>query len=377
MIKKPDFLLAAPCLFGLEGLLAAELRALDARDVRAENGRVFFCGGPETVARANIGSRYAERILIVLGRFPAPTFDALFEGTKALPWEEFIGRDDAFPVKGWALKSALHSVPDCQSIVKKAVVERLKARYRVPWFAETGGTRQIQFAIWQDEAALMLDTSGAGLHKRGYRPLTTTAPIKETLAAALAYLTHLYPDSTLYDPFCGSGTLLIEGALLVRRVAPGLKRAFAAERFPALPPGIWQRERERAQGEIRPAPDFAAIGADSDPGCVEATMENARRAGIAEHVRVSAADIGEFAPAGERGVVLTNPPYGERLLDVNAARALYRRMGQVFPEKPGWRYNVVSADAEFEQYFGRAADKRRKVYNGMIQCQFFQFGVKR
>ena len=239
--------LCAPCLFGLEGPLGNELRHMDMENVAPENGRVYFTGDESAVARANIRSRFAERVLIVLGRFPARTFDELFEGVRALPWEAFIPADGAFPVKGWALESALHSVPDCQKIVKKAVVERLKSVYGLSWFSEEGESFPIQFAIMKDEAALYIDTSGTGLHKRGYRPAQVAAPLRETLAAAIVDIARYRGRGDFCDPFCGSGTIAIEAALAALNRAPGLNREFAAETWRCLPRGIWQAERNLAR----------------------------------------------------------------------------------------------------------------------------------
>lgn len=364
---------AAPCLFGIEGILADELRRMDARDVTAENGRVLFSGGPEMLARANIGSRYAERILICMGEFPARSFTELFDGVKSLPWEAFIGRRDAFPVKGWSIQSALHSIPDCQSIVKKAVVERLKSHYRVDWFEETGPVYQIQFSILKDKATLFIDTSGEGLHKRGYRREAGAAPLKETLAAAMAYLARLYPDTQVYDPFCGSGTLLIEAAMLAKNLAPGLRRSFAAERFSSIPAAVWQRERQRATEAVRRSVDFRAFGSDIDPAAVDLCNANAQKAGVGDLCRAVEGDVSAFTPPAGRCVLLTNPPYGERLLDIREAQRLYKILGSRCPKEPGKRYYVITPDEDFENLFGRKADKRRKLYNGMIKCQLYMY----
>ena len=364
---------AAPCLLGLEGLVSEELKAMGAQDVLAENGRVMFSGGKEMLCRANVCCRYAERILLLMGVFPARSFTELFDGVKALPWDQFIGKNDAFPVKGWARQSALYSIPDCQSIIKKAVVERLKSTYRVDWFLETGPVCQIQFSIMKDTAFIMLDTSGDGLHKRGYRRNAAAAPIRETLAAAMCQLARIYPDTALYDPFCGSGTLLIEGALLANQMAPGVHRTFAAERFGWLEESSWRQERSRALECMKRSSDFTAVGSDIDSAVLELTMANAKKAGVGGHIRTVCRDISEFICAGERGLIVTNPPYGERLLDQRAAEKLYRTMGSVFAEKTGWRYGIISPHEEFEKIFGRKADKRRKLYNGMLKCQFYLY----
>lgn len=363
----------APCLFGLEGVLADELKKIEAQNVRAENGRVLFSGTDETLARANLCLRTAERVCIVLGSFRAVTFDQLFEGTKALPFERFIGRDHAFPVKGWSLNSRLFSVPDCQSIVKKAAVERLAQEYHKSWFEETQSPVQIRFSILKDMATIMLDASGTGLHKRGYRAISSGAPIKETLAAAMVMLSRPYPDTNLYDPFCGSGTLLIEGALIARNIAPGLKRRFAAEDWGCIKPAVFKRERERARGRITEDVPFKAFGSDIDPAAVKLTLENAAKAGVEDCVMVQVRGISDFSPTTERAIIVTNPPYGERLLDVEQARVLYRIMGERFGKQYGRRYFVISPDEKFEEYFGRKDDKRRKLYNGMLKCGLYMY----
>lgn len=365
--------MSAPCLLGLEGLVAEELRNMGAENVSAENGRVFFDGDEYILARANICSRYSERIQIVLGSFQAKTFDELFEGTKSLPWENWISKTDTFPVKGYSLNSKLFSVSDCQSIVKKAVVERLRSRYGVSWFEESGPVHQIQFSIMKDKALLLLDTSGVGLHKRGYRPASSAAPIKETLAAAMANLSKLRGYHTLYDPFCGSGTILIEGAMLVQNIAPGLERSFAAQRWEAIDEAVWETEQYRARDMIKYNPDFTAFGSDIDEEALRLTRINSKRAGVDKNIVLSCRDIKDFAPETERGTVICNPPYGERLLTVKECEEIYRIMGEKFPRKKGWSYCAISPSEEFEKFFGRKADKRRKLYNGMIKCQLYMY----
>lgn len=361
-----------PCLFGLESLVADELRTLGMDKVASENGRVLFSGGPEALARANIGLRCAERVLINVGEFEAKRFDDLFEGVKALEWERWIGREDSFPVAGWSLNSALHSVPDCQSIIKKAIVERLRAKYGVAWFRETGPKHQIRFSLLKDRVTLALDTSGEGLHKRGYRQNANAAPLKETLAAAMAKLSRCDPWLPFCDPFCGSGTILIEAALLLSNTAPGLRRRFTAESWDSARGSFWQEERARALAAVRNEP-FTLRGADIDPAAVELTLQNAKLAGAAAHIAAEVRDIRDFAPEEERGVVVCNPPYGERMLEVRQAEALYREMGRVFAQHPGWNVYVLSASESFETLFGKKADKRRKLYNGMIKCNYYQY----
>ncbi len=362
-----------PCLLGLEKLIADEMKTLGGENVVSENGRVLFSGDENLLARANICSRYAERIQILVGSFDALSFEELFEGTKALPWEQWIPAYDAFPVKGYSLNSALFSVSDCQSIIKKAVVERLKSKYNISWFEETGPLHQIQFSIMKNRVSLLIDTSGYGLHKRGYRLEANGAPIKETLAASLCCLSRLRPYHTLYDPMCGSGTLLIEGAMLVHNIAPGLNRHFTAERWNMFPESIWNEERERAKANIITESSFAAYGSDIDENALECALQNAKRAGVDKYITLEKCDIRAFKPKTEKGTVICNPPYGERLLDLKEAENLYKLMGKVFPQKRGWAYNVISPSEDFEIFFGRKADKRRKLYNGMIKCQLYMY----
>ena len=365
--------LVAPCLFGVESIAADEFRRMGFEDVVTENGRVLLSGNSNMLARANICSRFAERILINVGEFSALTFTELFDGVKALPWENFIGRDDAFPVNGWSINSKLFSIPDCQSIIKKAIVERLKLKYNISYFAETGPEYKIRFSIMKDRVTMMIDTSGEGLHKRGYRRNSNDAPLKETLAASMCDLARIYPDTKLFDPFCGSGTILIESALMAKNIAPGLRRFFAAERFGFLDSKIWQEERTRAQDLIRPTVDFEAQGFDIDKNAVELTLANAKKAGVEKYVKASIADVRDFTPPKERCLTITNPPYGERLLDVKAAEELYTVMGQRFIQGDGQKYFVISPHDMFEDFYGKKADKRRKLYNGMIKCQLFMY----
>lgn len=365
--------LVAPCLFGVESIAASEFVRMGFEDVVTENGRVLLSGDSNMLARANICSRFSERILINVGEFSAVTFTELFDGVKALPWEDYIGEDDAFPVNGWSINSQLFSIPDCQSIIKKAIVERLKLKYKINYFEETGTEYKIRFSIHKNQVTMMIDTSGDGLHKRGYRRNSNDAPLKETLGAALCDLARIYPDTKFFDPFCGSGTLLIESAMMAKNMAPGLNRYFAAERFSFLEDKIWREERTRAQDLIRRNIDFVAQGYDIDPACVELTIQNAKKAGVEKYVKAAVGDIRNFTPPEERCVTVTNPPYGERLLDVKAAEELYKVMGERFKMGQGQKYYVISPHDEFEKFFGATADKRRKLYNGMIKCQLFMY----
>ena len=364
--------LCAPCLFGLEGPLGNELRHMDMENVAPENGRVYFTGDESAVARANIRSRFAERVLIVLGRFPAHSFDELFEGVRALPWEDFIPSDGAFPVKGWALESALHSVPDCQKIVKKAVVERLRSVYGLSWFSEEGEIFPIQFAIMKNEAALYIDTSGTGLHKRGYRPAQVAAPLRETLAAAIVDIARYRGRGDFCDPFCGSGTIAIEAALAALNRAPGSRREFAAEAWRCLPRGIWQAERNSARSREYSG-DYHIFASDIDPRAVALARENARRAGVEKYIDFSVADARDFSRQTENGTLCTNPPYGERLLEKEAAAELMRAFGKTVRKTENWKTYVISSLENFENVYGKRADKRRRLYNGMIPCQLYMY----
>lgn len=366
-----DFVI--PCLLGIESLIADEMKGIGAQSVAAENGRVLFSGDANILARANINSRCAERVQILIGSFEAHSFEELFQGTKALAWEEWIGEKDTFPVKGYSLNSDLFSVSDCQSIIKKAVVERLKQKYNISWFEETGPVYQIQFSIMKNKVSLVLDTSGAGLHKRGYRLEANVAPIKETMAAAMLYLSRLRGYHTLYDPLCGSGTILIEGAMMAQSIAPGLRRNFAAERWENIPQSVWREERERAQDLITRDVSFEAYGSDTDENALKLARANAGRAGVEKRIRFKNSDLKDFSPVTEKSTLICNPPYGERLLDIKQARELYKIMGERFLPQRGRSYYIISPDEDFEKLFGRKADKRRKLYNGMIKCQLYMY----
>lgn len=364
---------SAPCLLGLEGLVAQELKDMDALNVEAKNGRVDFEGDENILARANICSRYSERILIRMGEFTAVTFEQLFQGVKKLPWEEWVGKYDQFPVKGHSLNSKLFSVSDCQAIIKKAIVERLKEKYKISWFEESGAKYQVQFSIMKDVVTVFIDTSGIGLHKRGYRPVANSAPIRETLAASMAELARLRHYHTLYDVCCGSGTILIEGAMKALNIAPGIRRAFAAERFDNIDSSVWQQERGRATDSVVRDADFTAYGSDIDFHSLEIARENARRAGVGMKIDLSKKDLKDFTPKTEKGTVICNPPYGERMMDIRSAEEIYRTMGNIFEQKHGWAYYIISPHEDFEKCFGRRADKRRKLYNGMIKCQLYMY----
>ena len=355
----------------MESLISNELKFLGASEVKAENGRVLFSGDENMLARVNICSRFSERVQILVGSFEARTFEELFQGVKSLEWEKWIGPKDEFPVKGYSINSTLFSTRDCQAITKKAVVERLKSKYKIEWFEETGPVHQIQFAINKDVVSMLIDTSGSGLHKRGYRLEANEAPIKETLAAAMCELSRLRPYHKLYDPFCGSGTILIEGAMMAKNIAPGVNRNFSAERFDVIDSAVWKQERERAKSLEREVPDFEAFGSDIDPSSIEISKINAQRAGVDNLIKFSVADFRNFDPTTEKGTLICNPPYGERMMDLTECEKIYADMGRIFEQRHGWSYTIISPDEEFESAFGRKADKRRKLYNGMIKCQLY------
>ena len=365
---------AVPTLFGVEGLCADEMRRLGLPEVRAENGRVFCTGGPADLPRLNLNLRTGERVLLVLGTFPARDFDALFEGTRALPWERFLPRDGKFPVKGHSLNSALHSVPACQSIVKKAIAARLGERYGLHTLPETGALYQVQFSLMGDEAALMLDTSGAGLHKRGYRAQGVAAPLRETLAAAMVLLSRYRGKDPLCDPFCGSGTIPIEAALIAKNRAPGLNRTFSAQRWDWLDKKLWLAAADEAMDKEFHG-NYEIWGGDLDPEAVELSRHNAALAEVDDIVRFEAADARTFHWGGQYGRVVTNPPYGERVLERKEAEELYRAFGRAWDKLPqGWRLYLLSSHTEFERTFGKKADKKRKLYNGMLKCDLFMYG---
>ena len=364
--------LCCPCHFGLESVLKYEITKIGGTDLKVSDGKITFTGDENVLARANICLSTAERVLIELIEFKATSFEELFQGVRAIEFERFIGIDDAFPVKGYSLNSALHSVPDCQSIVKKAAVERLKSKYGVEWFSETGASVQIKFSILKDVVSVYLDTSGVGLHKRGYRRNSNAAPIKETLAAGIIDLARVRPDSIVCDPFCGSGTLLIEAAMKALKIPVGINRRFAAEKWNCIPASVWQEERKRAIDGVDRSATFQAIGFDIDDAAVALTLDNAHKAGIKSRIKVEQADINKFVQP-EDSIVICNPPYGERLLELREAEDIYRRMGRVLGKGGSRQSYIISPHEQFEQFFGESAKKRRKLYNGMIKCQLYMY----
>ena len=367
-------LLAATCLFGLEKQLGEEIDALGLKRVETIDGRVLFEGEEKDIPRANINLRLAERVFIVLGRFHAESFSELFDGTYSLPWQEWIGKLDEFPVTGHSIKSKLTSIPDCQSIVKKAIVNRLSAEYGISWFEETGVKYKVEFFILKDEAMLMIDTSGVALHKRGYRPDAGAAPLRETLAAAIALTSRPKEDVLIWDPFCGSGTIAIEAAMIARRIAPGLKRGFAAEKFARVTSDMWEQARQEATAlEIKDS-SFEVWASDIDEDILDVAYENALRAGVEENINIFCADARKIEkPTDRRGTIVCNPPYGERMGEMREIEQLYREIGRNFKNFEPWHIYVITSCEYFEKLYGRRADKIRKLYNGMLPCNFYQF----
>ena len=367
-----DFTFSVPCLFGLEGLAGDELRRMNIEDVRVENGRVLFTGDFTAMARANVCLRTGERVLLVLADFPAKTFEELFQGVYRTRLEDFIPKDGAFPVKGHCLNSQLMSVPDCQAIVKKAASRRLGEKYGTSWLPETGAKYQLQFSIMNDRAMLYLDTSGAGLHKRGYRANANEAPLRETLAAAMVQLTRYRGRDFVWDPFCGSGTIPIEAALIAKNRAPGLNRRFAAESYGWISSETWAQVRTEARDkEFRG--DYRILGSDNDPKCVSLSIANARKAGVADCIDFRDGDATKMSLPAESGIIVCNPPYGQRMLEQQSAQRLYAALGRHLKFADKWKKYVITSEPEFEHYFGRRADKKRKLYNGMIKCDYYMF----
>lgn len=366
--------LVATCLFGLEKLLGEEIDALGYKRIDTMDGRITYEGDERAIFISNLHLRFAERVFIKLGSFKAESFEELYEGIAALPWENFIGNNDAFPVKGHAIRSTLFSVPDCQSIVKKAVVNRLSGIYNIKWFREEGVKYQIEFFIFKNIATLMIDTTGVALHKRGYRTEAGAAPLRETLAAAIAAISRPREDVLLWDPFCGSGTIAIEAALMMTKTAPGIARHFICEDFAILADGkIAREERSRAFSMIDQDSRFEAYASDIDPEVLEIAKQNAERAGVDDRIKFFVADARDTKKLDRRGTVVCNPPYGERLMTPKETERLYREIGDAFSQLSPWQIYVLTSAENFQTIYGRRADKVRKLYNGMIPCFLYQY----
>ncbi len=365
--------LIATATFGLEAVVARELRELGYEDQMVENGKVTFAGDEGAICRTNLWLRTADRVLLKMGEFEALTFDELFEKTKALPWPDWIPEDAAFPVSGKSVKSQLFSVSDCQAIVKKAIVEKMKQKYKRDWFEETGAGYSIEVALLKDMATLTIDTSGVGLHKRGYRKLGSQAPLKETLAAAMVLLSRWSPGRPFLDPFCGSGTIPIEAALIGMNRAPGLNRDFAAEKWPVIASRFWHEAREEARELAHHTEPLHISGSDQDNKVLSLAHYHARQAGVAEKMVFKRLPVADIHPRDQYGYIICNPPYGERIGDRKQVERLYREMGRVFRSLDSWSYYILAAHPGFERIFGQKSNRKRKLYNGRLQCNFYQY----
>lgn len=369
----PEIELIATAPMGLESLVAREVRELGYEEVKVDNGRVTFVGDELAICRANLWLRTADRVLVKMGQFEARTFDELFEGTKALPWPDWIPADAEFPVEGRSHKSQLSSVPACQGIVKKAVVEKMKTRYGTEWFPESGARFVIEVALHNDVATLTLDTTGPSLHKRGYRKKVTEAPLKETMAAAMLMLSRWRPERPLYDPFCGSGTLPIEAAMLAWNMAPGLRRSFPSERWTLVPESLWSEAREEAFDLFDDSTPLAITGSDIDGSAIEVAQAACKAAGLAGELTFRKLPIADAAPRGDYGLLITNPPYGERLGDRAQAEKTVRELGRLYDRLPTWTAFVLSPSKQLEHWMGRRSDKNRKLFNGRIECHLHMY----
>lgn len=363
----------ATCLFGLEGFVAEEIEALGYKKTSVIEGRVSFFGDISAVARCNLWLRCAQRLYIKLGEFEALSFDELFEGTANLPWERWIGANDMFPVKGHAIKSKLASIPDCQRIIKKAAATRLLSKHGTAALEETGTKYQIAFFILSDRASLMIDTSGDPLHKRGYRPEAAEAPLREMLAAAMVKISRPRGEVLLWDPFCGSGTIPIEAALMMTNTAPGFGRSFISEQYKEIPSVLWKNARDEAKSLQNLSATFEAYASDIDKACVGIARSNIDRAGMGKYVKTFHKDALTIETNGRRGTIVCNPPYGERISTKKEAEKLYQKMGRHFETLDLWQIYILSSNENFPALYGRKPDKIRRLYNGMIKCGFFQY----
>lgn len=364
--------LIATSTFGLEGVVAQELRDLGYEDIVVDNARVLFSGDERDIARCNLWLRTADRVIIKMTEFKAETFEELFQGTLAIEWGDFIPSNGKMHVVGKSIKSKLFSVSDCQSIVKKAIVEAMKRKYNKSWFDEDGPVYKIEVALLKDIVTLTIDTSGAGLHKRGYRELAGEAPLKETLAAALVLLSRWEPSRILADPLCGSGTIPIEAALIGKNIAPGLYREFASEEWPQIPKRIWDEVRNEAKEKINDL-EFRILASDIDGGILKTARGNAQKAGVDNLVAFQKISFEEFSSKKKYGCIISNPPYGERLGEIRQVERMYKKMGEVFSNLDTWSYFILTSHPEFQRIFGRKADKNRKLYNGKLQCYYYQY----
>ncbi len=366
----------ATCMFGLEKILGEEIDALGLKRTHTMDGRVFFSGDENDCARANINLRVAERVYVLVDQpFLADSFDSLFEGCKAIEWENYIESNNAFPVSGHSIKSKLTSIPNCQKIIKKAIAVRLGQKYGSSVLPENGNICRIEFFLFKDQAYLMIDTSGIALHKRGYRPVANAAPLRETLAAAMAMTARIRPEIFLWDPFCGSGTIAIEGALIATKRAPGLHRSFSGEQLSFIPASSWVTAREEACCNIDENSQYRGYGSDINPDCINTSISNADRAGVGKHIKFFVADAQKISkPEFDcRGTLICNPPYGERMMSMRDAENLYKNIGKCFAEMSPWQIYILTSCEYFERLYGRKADRIRKLYNGTIPSYLYQF----
>lgn len=372
---KKIYELLAPCHFGLEAVLKKEILDLGYEISQVEDGRVTFLGDDEAICRANVFLRTAERVLLKVGSFKAGTFEELFQGTKSIPWEEYIPKDGKFWVaKASSIKSRLFSPSDIQSIMKKAMVERLKAHYGIQWFPETGSSFPLRVFLYKDTVTVGIDTTGESLHKRGYRTLTSKAPITETLAAALIMLTPWKADRVLVDPFCGSGTFPIEAAMMAANMAPGMNRSFLSEDWGNLiPRKLWYEAMDEANDLVNADVETDIQGYDIDGEIIRAARQNAQRAGVDHLIHFQQRPVSSLSHPKKYGFLITNPPYGERLEEKEALPALYREVGERFKQLDSWSAYLITSYEDAERYIGRKADKNRKIYNGMMKTYFYQF----
>ncbi len=366
---------AVPTLMGLESFTARELKRLG-YETKTEDGRVCFSGKSEDIARANMFLRTGERVLIKVSEFTALSFEELFEKTKAIDWSLFLDKNASFPVKGHTLKSQLASVRDCQAIIKKAIAVSLSEKYKTEWLPEDGVNYQIQFNILKDRVTLMIDTSGEPLHKRGYRIKSNLAPLRETIAASIVMLSYWKFEDVLCDPFCGSGTIPIEAVSFKKNIAPGINRSFQAENYPFIPQNAWEDAREEAKSNIRDL-KLQIYASDIDKDCIEISKENAKRAGVLSDINFTVKNALDFKSDLSGGTIMCNPPYGERLGEKKECEELYKAFGKTFKNLDNWSLYLLTSNEKFESLFGKKADKKRKLYNGMIKCDLYQYFSKR
>lgn len=370
--------LIATATFGLEAVVKREIQALGYRIIKSEDGKITYMGDERAVVRSNLWLRSADRVLLKMAEFKALEFEELFQQTRGLPWEELIPMDGKFTVTGTSVKSKLHSVPACQSIVKKAVVERLREYYCVERFEETGAEYTIKVTLLKDNVTLTVDTSGPGLHKRGYRVCDVAAPIKETLAAAMVQLSFWRAGRLLIDPCCGSGTIPIEAAMIGRNIAPGLNRSFAAEGWEMIPPELWKEERRKAFEAVDYETDLRIFAFDVDPRAIAAAQENAIEAGVDDCIVFKRMNMARLEAREPGGIIITNPPYGERIGEAQQIENIYKKYRSFFSENPTWSLFLITTDKELEEKaVGRPADRRRKLYNGRLEVCYYQFHGKK